>query len=291
MRCRRPRDDDSPDLFHGLAGRLRGGLLVWDETGDEECLAQAVACGEALLARSQGGPGEACWPIPPGFAGLSGHRYLGYAHGAAGIADALIDLAEATGRSRYGDAAARAVGWLMRQAVPVLDGAGGYAWPAVEGGQPHAPFWCHGAAGIGRLLLRAYRLDLRPGISELLAGSCRAVARTRWSGPTLCHGLAGNAEFLLDAGRALGDDAIVSDAHALLALTEAFAVDSARGRAWITDAPGQVSPDYLVGYAGLPLVLLRFASPGRSVQLTRAGFGYRTGPPSSQIRVSGPRTG
>jgi hypothetical protein len=43
----------------------------------------------------------------------------------------------------------------------------------VESGRLHPPFWCHGATGIGRLLLHAAR-------------TCRSVAKgSRWSGPTL----------------------------------------------------------------------------------------------------------
>ena len=40
---------------------------------------------------------ERCpWRIPAGYGGLSGKSYLGYAHGAAGIADVLLDLYDAT---------------------------------------------------------------------------------------------------------------------------------------------------------------------------------------------------
>jgi hypothetical protein len=107
-------------------------------------------------------------------------------------------------------------------------------------------------------------------------GICRSVARgARWSGPTLCHGLTGNAEFLLEASKALGDDELLTEARGLLSLVEAFAVDHQDGRAWISEAPRQINPDYLVGYAGIPVVLLRLARPDRCHQLSRAGFRYR----------------
>jgi lantibiotic modifying enzyme len=268
--------EESPDLFHGIAGRLLADLLLWDSTSDPKALDRAVAYGNCLLERREGGTGEACWRIPPGYADLSGKCFLGYAHGAAGIADALLDLAEVTGQSKYLDAACQAMAWIARQATPALDDQSGLAWPASEGGNPYPPFWCHGATGIGRLFLHAERLGIWPDATETLQGICRSVARgARWSGPTLCHGLTGNAEFLLEAGKALGDDEWLIEARGLLSLVEAFAVDHPDGRAWISEAPRQITPDYLVGYAGIPVVLLRLARPDRCYQLSRGGFRYR----------------
>jgi hypothetical protein len=260
--------DDSPDLFHGIAGRLLTELLLWDETSDATTLERAVAYGDALLERREGGPGEAHWRIPPGYADLSGKSYLGYAHGAAGIADVLLDLAEVTGEQKYARTASMALAWITRQAVSVHSGL---AWPASEGQRLSPPFWCHGATGIGRLFLHAL-----PEATESLQAICRSVASgARWSGPTLCHGLAGNAEFLLDAGRALGDDELLTKANELMSLVDAYGVDTEEGRGWISEAPRQINPDYLVGFAGIPLVLLRLARPDRRYQLSRAGFRYR----------------
>jgi hypothetical protein len=270
------RTDDSPDLFHGIAGRLLAELMLWDATQEPRALERAIAHGDALVERAEGGPGEAWWRIPAGYADLSGSACLGYAHGAAGIADVLLDLAETTGDSRYLDTARRAVAWIVRQAVPVLDDGSGLGWPVGEGGRPAPPFWCHGATGIGLLLLHARGHDLGFDPDPALRGVCRAVARgARWSGPTLCHGLSGNAELLLDAGRALADDEATTQAHELMSLVDAYAVDVEGGRAWITDAPRQISPDYLVGFAGIPLVLLRLAAPHRPRHLSRAGFAHR----------------
>ena len=271
-----PRHDDSPDLFHGLAGRLLANLLLWDETASSEHLDRAVACGDMLLREREGEPGAAHWRIPPGYGELSGQTQPGYAHGAAGIADALLDLHEATGAPEYERAAAEAIGWITRQALPCLDDGSGLAWPVEEGGPPYPPFWCHGAAGIGRLLLHARRLGTGPDSTEMLARICRSVTLgARWSGPTLCHGLAGNAEFLIDAGQALGDDEVVAQAAGLADILDAFAVSSDQGQAWISEAPRQINPDYMVGYAGIPLVLLRLARPRRRYLLSRAGFRCR----------------
>lgn len=271
--------DDSPDLFHGLAGRLLVHLMLWDETGDGRSLDRAVHCGDTLLRQREGGHSTAHWRIPPGYGDLSGKSLLGYAHGAAGIADALLDLYEATGASGYEETAREAAGWITGQTIHCLEDLSGIAWPIAEGGRAHPPFWCHGATGIGRMLLHIRHLGLEPDPTETLRRACRSVALgARWSGPTLCHGLAGNAEFLWDAGLALDDGDLLAQARGLIGILLAFAVDSPDGRAWISEVPRQITPDYLVGYAGIPVVLLRMARPRRRYQLSREGFRYRAVP-------------
>jgi hypothetical protein len=151
----------SPDMFNGTAGRLRFHLLLWDETNEGEHLRHAVEAGEFLLesAEETGDGGRAVlWTIPSSYGAPSGPAQLGYAHGAAGIADALLDLFEATEDDRFLSAAQNAGRWLARQAVPVLDDSG-LGWPRIEGKPPVGAAWCHGATGKGCFFLHAAGLD------------------------------------------------------------------------------------------------------------------------------------
>lgn len=261
----------SPDVFHGTAGRVLGHLLVWDETQDEVDLEHARRLGERLLALRDGGPGEAFWRIPDGYGGLSGQVQLGYAHGAAGIADVLLELFVATGDPRFRDVAADAVSWLARQALPALNDGSGAGWPATPNGPSHAPFWCHGAAGIARLWLNASRLGIGAASSELLQRAAWAVARgASWAGPTLCHGLAGNAELLLDVGGATGEPKFRLEAERLMTLAASYANDTPGGLGWICDpTTSSLSPDLMVGYGGTALAALRFAVPHHPPPLGR----------------------
>ena len=68
-----------------------------------------------------------------------------------------------------------------------------------------------------------------------------------------------------------------------MALVDAYAVESEDGCAWISEPPRQITPDYLVGYGGIALALLKLAHPDRPHQLSRAGFAYRAG--SSHARA------
>lgn len=256
----------SPDLFNGTAGRLRFHLLLWDDTGAAEHLGHAVAAGEHLLGVAERSAGEAWWTIPPGYGDMSGQAYLGYAHGAAGIADSLLDLHDATGDARFLEASTDTARWLERLAVPVLDDSSGRDWPSTEGGKVLGPYWCHGAAGIGRFFLHAERQDVA-------AQAARAAARgARRAGPIQCHGLSGNIEFLLDVHEATGDPAFMREARWLAQLLELFATERGGNLVWPSDSSLVFSPDYLTGYAGVAMCLLRLADPTLPHQLSRRGF-------------------
>jgi hypothetical protein len=272
----------SPDLFNGTAGRIRFHLLLWDETGDPAQLEFAASAGEHLLARAEhAGCKGLKRTIPPGYDGMSGCAYLGYAHGAAGIADVLLDLFEATGDERFLRAAQRAGSWLADLAVPALADASGLNWPAEEGEDPFAAMWCHGAAGVGRFYLHAARLGVIPDAWQLVAGAARSVARgTRWAGPTQCHGSAGSIEFLLDVFQATGDRAFLTECWSLARLLEAFALEREGLFVWPSEERDTSTPDYMVGYAGVAVCLLRLSEPARLPhQLSRGGFRHYGRPP------------
>lgn len=267
---------DSPDLFHGSAGRLRLHLVTWDATGDREQLRAAVSAGEWLLAGGPGGAkGAPRWSMPAGYGDLSGSTYLGYAHGAAGVADALLDLFEATADDRFLTAASDTAAWLHRLALPALDDGTGLTWPAVEGGAAAGALWCHGATGIGRFFLHATQLGV-PGASDVALGAAWMAARgARSNGPTQCHGLAGNIELLLDVARVTGHEPWRREARSLARLLDAFAVEREEGLVWMADPPPTVVPGYLLGCAGVAVCLLRLADPEhRPHLLSREGFGY-----------------
>jgi serine/threonine protein kinase len=259
----------SPDLFNGTAGRLRFHLWLWEATQDREQLGFAVEAGEYLLSCGQApSEDELMWPIPAGYDGLSGNAYLGYAHGAAGIGDALLYLYEATSDERYLDATQSAGRWLARQAVPALEDGTGLAWPTAPGSPPAMPFWCHGATGVGRFFLHLAQAKAFPGAGQIVTQAARSASSgARWAGPTQCHGLAGNIEFLLDVYQFTGDGSYLADARHLARLLETFSREGDGMLVWPSDSPEVVTPDYMIGYSGVAICLLRLGAPGRLAHL------------------------
>ena len=100
-----------------------------------------------------------------------------------------------------------------------------------------------------------------------------AALGTRWAGPVQCHGLAGVIELLLDMYQATGQHSYLKDARAQAQLLESFAAERDGLLVWPSDSPGEFTPAYMLGYAGVAMCLLRLAAPERLPhQLSCAGF-------------------
>jgi len=248
----------SPDLYNGTAGRVRFHLALADVTGDAEHGRAALAGGDHLLTSvADVSTGEGLlWPIPAGYGQASGNSYLGYAHGSAGIGDVLLDLFETTGAERFAHAAGGIVCGLAARALPALSDGSGRDWESCDLGGRAGPFWCHGAAGVARFLLRAARLGVAPEGEQLALAAAKTTAEgARWAGPGQCHGLAGNAELLLDVFVATQDRSWLDAAFGLLRLVQPF-VDSLGDSDRLPDG-------FSGGRAGILACLLRFMPVGQ----------------------------
>jgi lantibiotic modifying enzyme len=257
---------DCADLFAGTAGRVRFHLWAWAATGTSGHRRAAEAAGSALLATQSAG----AWPGPTSYGHLTGRPYLGYARGAAGVADALLDLYEVTGDDRLLAGAARTARLLAAVAeCPVPAGqttvGSGIQWRTVRDGSFFGPYWCHGAAGVGQFLLHADRHGATRSAGELAGQAAESVARARWGGPGQCHGLAGSIEFLLDAYHHTGDARLLAQARELGRLLLGY-LPATPG------APAATLPiGYMFGLAGVLVALLRLARPSRPRQLAGDG--------------------
>ncbi len=273
---------ESPDFYNGSAGRLLFHLLLLDETRDVAHLAAAVDAGRSITGAARFDDDFAWWVFPDGFDLLSGDsRTLGYAHGVAGIADSLLDLADVDGDQVWLDLAHGAVRTLRSQAMPMPVGdraacrVAPLGWPRVEGGALTRPAWCHGAAGIGRFLLRAAKVGI-PDAERLALGAASATATAAYGGMAgQCHGLAGAVEFLLDVYQATADRAHLEAARRLESVMAVYSFAADGDLRWIGETPDRGSHEYAVGTSGVIPCLLRLAEPeSRPSQLSRAGFRF-----------------
>ena len=265
----------SPDLFNGTAWPACVSTFgCGSMTADQLHLDHAISAGKHLLATADNRVGEIGWTIPQGYESLSGQTLTGYAHGAAGIGDVLLDLFEVTGDGELLEAA-RGVGrWLERLAQPTLESVAGVNWPPKENGRPVMAFWCHGAAGITRFLLHLGQLANTTGMIELARGAALVVAEgTRWAGVSQCHGLAGSIECLLDMYQATSEESYVREARSMAQLVHAFAREQQGQFSLITERDSS-NPGFSTGCAGVAVSLLRLAYPRtRPHLLSQGGFG------------------
>jgi type 2 lantibiotic biosynthesis protein LanM len=265
--------DDEFGVVRGAAGAI-GGLLVFHRcAASDTALDAAIACGDHLVASAQPVEGGLGWVIPR----LGPRPLAGFAYGAAGIAWALMELAEVTGDEVYSAAARRAIdyerglyspeaqNWPDLRGPEVFGGDGSPSDDGATGAVADSPrfmvAWCHGAAGIGLARLRALQHLDDPKLGEEIDVALNTTL-TRGFGQThcLCHGDMGNFDLLLEAGRALNHRGW----HVQIDRLAAAVLEDIDRHGWRCGGPGAVEmPGLMLGLAGIGYQMLRLAEPDR----------------------------
>jgi hypothetical protein len=278
-------EDLGLDVISGAAGAIAPLLVLASEQNEPAWLAMARALGDRLWATAHRDPGGWGWGSP---FGSETRCLLGWAHGASGIGTALLELAYATGEGRYRLGAELAFlyersffvaaesNWpdlrhpLLMELVPKG------LWDTLrrrfreERFPPYRPAfmsaWCHGAPGIGLARLRAWQLTgqeiYRREAESALAGALDSLGpRAREAGNfSLCHGLAGNADVVLEVARGLGRDRLPEPVRQVAEL--GWRRFGEAGRPWPSGAFGAApDPSLLLGEAGVGFFYLRLADP------------------------------
>lgn len=247
------------DLIEGAAGVVVTALHFYRATGDRTFLDAAARHGETLLPAARRSGNGWSWPtlLPsaqPGRPDLNG-----FAHGAAGIAWALLELWHATGETKFRTAAEE--GFRYEQS---RFSAGHGNWPDLRDrfyqnpATRYSTMWCHGAAGIAFSRLRAAQLTGEPQYREQAQVALDAVERglPSWGNCCLCHGLFGSIDLLLYADTPRQ----IELAHGVaLAAMDQYAE---RRLPWPCGVPGShETPDLMLGLAGIGHTLLRLTDP------------------------------
>ena len=264
------------DITHGTAGIGLGQLRQWMLTGDDRFLARTVVAAEQVLRAAVRRDGEngVVWPVPVGApTRLAGTVSYGYAHGNAGIATFLLAAAAATGEPEFATVATEALLTVLPQAA-VVDGAAYWpASPADAGDSSEAgywPSWCNGSSGMGTAFLRAHLATGQAAFRAAAEAAAKAGLRERWRSSTVqCHGLAGDAELLLDLALLPARPLDPGDPHRHAALEAAEALLLQRrtpaagpGTVFADDSGATVSAGFGTGLAGTGAFLLRLVAGG-----------------------------
>lgn len=256
------------DLFSGCAGAIPVFLDIARRYDVPSLLDAANSLGEILLQTEIVSDEGISWPSPEKCA----KNLVGYSQGAAGIACALAELGRACDDPRFLALAAGALAYERRAFSPERAN-----WPDYRRGPGNSPevnaypiAWCHGATGIGISRLRIGRLSgYDPVLQQELdaavgtVSSCfRQPIRIDSADFSLCHGLAGNADFLLVLAEAF-------DLPHIRQSVEQFggwSIEAIQrpGFPWPCGVQGGgETPDLMLGTAGIGYLLLRLYDPFR----------------------------
>jgi type 2 lantibiotic biosynthesis protein LanM len=254
--------DEHLDIITGAAGCIGALLSLNDQLPSKLTLDAALQCGERLIARAQPMENDVGWLIP----GQS-RPLAGFAHGAAGIAWALLRLAAVTQDERFRTTAlagiayerslfsAEAGNWrdlrLRTESSSATNGEGDHFMTA----------WCSGAPGIGLARLSTLeQLDEVATHGEI--GSALKATLNHGFGQNhcLCHGDLGNIEVLSQAGRILNESQLSAE---VCSVASAVVKRIAENKVLCGTPMSVATPGLMTGLAGIGYGLLRLAEPQR----------------------------
>jgi type 2 lantibiotic biosynthesis protein LanM len=255
--------DDRLDISSGAAGCLSSLLSLYRCAPSVSTRAAAIGCGDRLLARLQVMEQGSAWVTRvPAVQPLTG-----FAHGAAGMAWTLLELAALTAEERFGTAARAAIAYERglfspeERNWPDLRDRKALGLPETNGAPRFLTGWCYGASGIGLARLRARpHLDDAETRAEIDAALQTTLARGFGDNHSLCHGDLGNLELLVQAGTMLAEPRWRAEVDRLSAsILEGITRDG-----WRCGNPlGVESPGLMTGLAGIGYGLLRLANAER----------------------------
>ena len=245
-------------VLSGSAGGVIFLLRMFQATAEQVTLDAAVRAGDHIVRSVTRDAQGARWDwLREGNVRFS----TGFVHGASGIAYALAELWRFTGDEVLRDLVSDTWAWIESVAQEDHHGICWDRWP----GDPHSPRvqWCHGAPGIGLFAARAGEVFDDDGLrlfAERCAQATLAAGDIR-SNPSQCHGLAGNAELFIELARVTGDISWLAHARDFGDAAIAYREEQDGGVRWMGDEPGNYSPDFMLGSAGLGHFFLRLSRP------------------------------
>lgn len=242
--------DTQFDVLNGSAGLILALLDLAQASGEPRCLTLAEVAGDHLLAHAVAQGDTLAWPT------IEGLLHGGFAHGAAGIAVALIRLGHRLGRDDFVRAGHAALGFQAR-----LWDAAQTNWRDTrrEDGACSCQ-WCYGAAGTGFAYLALSGLLPDATTREGTDRAARAVSGASAAlVDHLCCGNAGSVMLLMRAGQPKAARPMAVGLATARATPGDFVLYP-RG----TYAPPlrqPVFPGLMQGTAGIGLTLLSVARP------------------------------
>ncbi|WP_338778477.1 type 2 lanthipeptide synthetase LanM family protein [Metabacillus sp. FJAT-52054] len=232
------------DWIGGLSGLIVCLLNMYEQEKEEELLVLACRMGEHLFLETR-----------------KKTDYLtGFSHGLAGYAYALSFLGKAAGEEKYSEAAKELV---AKENSYFRDETGNWRDLRTPEEDQDLVFWCHGAAGIGlaraKMAVLAARTD-----EELIRDAERALEKVVKDGfeedsnHSLCHGIFGNLDILLEAAGILGDQELLESARRL-GDRHLFTLSEEGFRYGLNPSGGLMG--FMLGFSGIGYSLLRLQNP------------------------------
>jgi type 2 lantibiotic biosynthesis protein LanM len=268
------------DVVSGVAGAIPALLLMHRKSGRQSLLDLAISCAQKLEETAHRGDDGWSWKTIE-TPGEEQRDLTGFSHGTAGIGWALLELSHAIGEKRYRQSAEEVFRyerhWFNAEQGNWPDFRKDIDSPAeATAGPTYGVAWCHGAPGIGLSRLRAFEItgdDACAREADIAAQTTMrylSMPQVAQAGYSLCHGCAGNADFLLEAARVL--DKANYRLAAEQTARQGIAWFEAKRSPWPCGVLGGAeTPNLLLGTAGIALFYLRLEHAAQVLPVLMVG--------------------
>jgi lantibiotic modifying enzyme len=203
-----PSAEHETDIISGVAGTIPCLISFSKQYNQPVLLEIATAMGNELCERAAHNSNGWSWTTIPGT-----NHLTGYSHGTAGIATSLLQLYTVTQEEKFLEAAEGGFQYELTHFNTAKQN-----WPdfrenfpkGADGNYVCGNAWCHGAPGIALSRVVAATLKANEEYSRVATIALDTTLRelnAMLSNPaynsnySLCHGVAGNADILLESGR------------------------------------------------------------------------------------------
>jgi len=241
---------DCCDIFYGCAGVGLMCLQFWNLTNEERFLITADQIGAFLLAKREQEASTCTWR------NVDGRTYVGWAHGAAGIAAFLLSLYQETGTGGYLTCATAALEGDLSEGI---EAEGSIGWPHIKGDRTVFPYWRYGSAGVGLAALRFWEALHQDRYLQFAKKAALYIAPKYAVQSGQFNGMAGLGEFLLDMYEATGESEYHGQAKRIVRRIMPYRIVRPSGLAFPGEALVTICNDFGTGSAGLGMLLLRLA--------------------------------
>lgn len=268
--------DEQVEVIFGASGVALFLLELAEATGFAQYRTAAQEVGHWLIQESElleSAPQRRMWRWQAG-----GNRaYVGFSHGTAGVAYALLRIGVACEDAVCTAAAKDGAEWLIH--LTKKDGEQS-SWPVVQGMEMSMGGWCHGPPGTARLFLLLHGATKEKRYLDIVKASTRWVMAQAGPEdaavppsfpPSFCCGVAGALDYFCDLHRATGVDAYRKFALRAAGHLVATAEADGEGVKWANgqNAHGrgqkQHGIDLMTGASGEAFALLRVLTLGEKV--------------------------
>ena len=236
----------SADLCHGVSGWGLTNLKFFHEFQDELYLQKALEAGEFITSNLSENENGCFWDADK----TGDNIHLGYYYGGSGISLFLLYLYLASKEEKFLEYGKKALEFDLNNSTISLDGI--RSWKKIaNNGRIVYPYLAEGSAGVGKAVIRYYRLLGEEKYSQAIDDIFLDTNRKYAVFPGLAMGLSGFGDFLLDLYAVTNKQEHLDAAYRAASGALLSKIQREEGIAYPGNGLLRISCDYATGSAGV----------------------------------------